>query len=328
MKRFAVATTLILATLPASAAQRGAPSNSLARALTAFVATDADGDGRITPAEARAVPIGPAEFSRTDEDHDGTWTRDEFVLYYRRRLITDGRQVGADLDAEIARIQALKRVRATEQTRHEKGNDASGPEDVQPVGVRLENALDDLEKRAVAGAATPEDFRRLRNLAILNGRSITGGQAGTTNPAVNVRVLQTLARLEKRTAAGADVRDDLVLLRAMVGPSPSPARVAVGDRQPGLREPERESVVPGSIASPLNPRERGRGVLGPADARRRAVDNRDGGTPEARESSRAAATQKPLPIPPKASGVDNATRNPPLPRPPRADEPKPAGSKP
>src|SRR6187549_1281804 len=74
----------------AGAAQQGAPSNSLARVLAAFSAADADQDGRISAQEAHAIPVGPADLAQNDLDGDGAWSRDEFTLYYRRRLVAGG----------------------------------------------------------------------------------------------------------------------------------------------------------------------------------------------------------------------------------------------
>src|SRR5262245_58274013 len=73
-----------------AAAPRAAPSNSLTRVFSAFAASDVDRDGKISAQEAHAIPIGPAELAKNDLDGDGSWSREEFTLYYRGRLIADG----------------------------------------------------------------------------------------------------------------------------------------------------------------------------------------------------------------------------------------------
>jgi hypothetical protein len=52
-----------------------------------------------------------ADFAREDFDADVRLSRDEFVLYYRHLLVSAGRPLAHDLDAEAARIQALRRVK-------------------------------------------------------------------------------------------------------------------------------------------------------------------------------------------------------------------------
>lgn len=234
--------------------QRGSPSNSLSRVLGVFSVSDVDRDGKISAAEARAIPITPEELVKEDMDGDGSWSRDEFTLYYRARLLASGQSVGADLDAEVARIQALKRVRVVEEARKHGVETPGGRGEVEPVRVRFEKALGDLERNVATRKATPEDFRRLRNLVILSGRSVPESKNGSLPSTASTRMLQTLDRIEKRAPAGQYVREDFDALRTLVAPSPS-----------GSAAPSANAETQSNWNGPIQ---------GPADARRRATEPR------------------------------------------------------
>lgn len=280
-------------TARAEGTQGGAPSNSLSRVQGVFTITDADRDGKISAAEGRAIPVPPEELAQEDLDGDGAWSRDEFTLYYRARLIAGGQSVGADLDAEVARIQALKRVRVVEEARNQGVEAPGGRGKVEPVGVRLEKALVDLEKSAATKKATPEDFRRLRNLVILSGRSVPESKRDNHPTSASARMLQALDRIEKRTAAGQHVREDFETLRVLVASPVTVGEIARGTPIEPKTLPQ-GSPTPSGIAVPLpnagSPTDRKGPILGPADARRRAT--------EPRGSTRVAP--KPLPQPESA----------------------------
>ena len=256
--------------------QQSAPSNSLSRVLSVFAVCDADHDGKVSAEESRAIPVTPEQLAKDDLDGDGTWSRDEFTLYYRAKLIAGGQTLAADLDAEVARIQALKRVRVVEEARKQGKEAADGRGEVEPVRVRFEKALGDLEKNAATRKAKPEDFRRLRNLVILNGRSAPESPSGSATPTTNARVLQALDRIEKRAATGQFSREDFDALRTLVTTPPPPAG------------PARDRIPPGGAAPPVkagNPANASGPVQGPADARRRATEPRGsapGGKPAPR----------------------------------------------
>jgi hypothetical protein len=96
---------------------RGRGAGTLSRALTIWSAADRDRDGRITRTESASFPIDDASFRRADVDPDGTWSREEFLRFYRRCVIASSEEVGVDLDAEIARLCAMQRARAIEEAR-------------------------------------------------------------------------------------------------------------------------------------------------------------------------------------------------------------------
>ena len=255
-----------------TAPQRGAPpSNSLSRVLGVFSVSDVDRDGKISAEEARAIPVTAEELKKQDLDGDGSWSRDEFTLFYRARLVAGGQSVGSDLDAEVARIEALKRVRTVEEAKKNGTETPRERAESDPVHVRLERALADLERNAAEKKAKPEDFRRLRNLVILNGRSASGAAPSTSGP----QMLQALDRIEKRVAAGQPVREDFDSLRSLVA---SPPRAGL------------PSAAPAPVTSP-----------GPAASRQRASDPRGATRPTPQPPARVEPPKPPAPKPPQRS---------------------------
>jgi len=282
-----------------STVQRGDPSNSLARVVSVFAVCDADRDGKISVDESRAIPVTPEQLAKEDLDGDGSWSRDEFTLYYRARLIAGGQTLGADLDAEVARIQALKRVRVVEEARKHGGEPTSGRLEVEPVRVRFEKALGELEKSAAIRKARPEDFRRLRNLVILNGRSAPQSQDGSLKSTTSANVLRMLEGIEKRAALGQYDRQDFDALRALVE-TPTPST-----RSPSVQG------LPGSPTPPVkagNPANASGPVQGPADARRRTTEPRGstqvGPKPPPRSDARKPPSRAEKPAPPLKSAKD------------------------
>lgn len=286
--------------------QRGTPSNSLSRVLSVFAVCDADRDGKISADESRAIPVSAEELAKDDLDGDGSWSRDEFTLYYRARLIAGGQTLGADLDAEVARIQALKRVRVVEEARKHGGEPTGGRVEAEPVRVRFEKALGELEESAATRKAKPEDFRRLRNLVILNGRSAPESQNGSLTSTTSAKVLRMLDGIEKRTAIGQYDRQDFDAVRMLVEtPSPT-SRPANAPTPPGSATPSAKAGNPANASGP---------VQGPADARRR--------TSEPRGSTQVG----PKPPPRSDAGKPPSRTDKPAP-PPKGKKDPGAGSKP
>ncbi len=241
--------------------QKSSSTSSLPRALASFTAADADHDGKISPEEARAIPVSPAAFAAGDENGDGSWSRDEFLLFYRHQLIAGGQPSGADLEAEIARLQALKRVRIVEQTSRLTAETSARCANAASVSERVECALADLEKKCSARKATREDFQRLRNLVILNGRAEDKSEPDGRSPASQAAMLEALDKVEKSAALGQSTKESIQSLREIASGS---ART----RAPSS-EPPRNAPPVGAAPVPTKP---GPAIAptGPADARQRA----------------------------------------------------------
>ena len=216
-------------------AQTNAPANSLTRALATFAAIDVNHDGKLSAQELLVVPIDRQEFLAHDHDKDGTWSKDEFLIYYRRRLLLAGQQVGADLEAETARVQALRKTKATEEAQNRSSATASDVKAAQvadsgtsvtlkgaavaagsqaapspalaAIEAGLENALQKLEQRAAAGHASREDFQQVQDQLIARARAAANAPASPDSPAAYGteayrKMLQSLERLEKRANEG------------------------------------------------------------------------------------------------------------------------------
>lgn len=116
-RSLALVSLLCLAGETPAFAQRGAPVNSLARALATFTAADTNKDGKLTADEGSVLPIKKRDFDAQDHDKDGALSRDEFLIYYRQLLLDAREQAAPDLEAETARIQALRKVKETEEAK-------------------------------------------------------------------------------------------------------------------------------------------------------------------------------------------------------------------
>jgi len=277
----------VLGTSPTAAeSQKTSPTNSLPRALAAFSAADADHDGKISPEEARAVPVSAAVFAAEDENGDGFWSRDEFLLYYRHQLTAGGQPAGTDLEGEIARLQALKRVRVVEQTNRLTAETSVRCANAASISERFDSALADLEKKCSARKATRDDFQRLRNLVILNGRAADKSDPDGRSPASQAAMLEALGKIEKSTSLGQSTKEGFQSLREVASgcsrsrpPNPEPARNA---------PPSGAAPVPTKPAPAIAP-------SGPADARQRAQQQKN--DPKTDRPSPPAPTPTPTPPP-------------------------------
>src|SRR4029078_1863427 len=84
-------------------AQRTEPQNSLARARAVFDLADANKDGKLDFEELskQRLPIKKSEFDAMDADKSASWSRDEFLVYYRRLLLSNRQRPSAELESEV-----------------------------------------------------------------------------------------------------------------------------------------------------------------------------------------------------------------------------------
>lgn len=93
---------------PSVLAQDSKP-DVLSRIRDVFAAIDANKDGKIDLAEATKERVATRDFTAQDIDKSASLDPAEFLVYYRQLLVTAGRKVPADLDAEIRRVEAERR---------------------------------------------------------------------------------------------------------------------------------------------------------------------------------------------------------------------------
>lgn len=189
-----------------------------ARAAAAWSHWDADRSGRISLAEAQAGGIDVPLFERGDENADGSWSRCEFIVQYAERSQRAGIGIAADLEAEIARIQALRKARHLAGARIVC--DGSGPAAVRLAHARvtpLSAALADLQARAARGTMTRESVTHARALLAAQADA-RAGQASQTQKsrelAAWTEVQRELDRVENGVRAPREARASVEGLRS------------------------------------------------------------------------------------------------------------------
>ncbi|QDU69631.1 EF-hand domain-containing protein [Engelhardtia mirabilis] len=124
-----------------AASAANAASHDLRRASATFGRADSDRDGSIGWLEAVRTGLSSREFRAFDADTDGSVSRDEFIVGYRRLVNAAGQRTAPDLDAETTRIEAFRRAFQA-QAQHR----ASVAGDNQPSGPgarRVQDARSD-----------------------------------------------------------------------------------------------------------------------------------------------------------------------------------------
>lgn len=218
-----------------------------------FARVDADKSLGLGVAEAAKAGIGRDVFPGADLDGDGSLSRDEFVLARRRVLAASGAKVAADLDAEVARLHALRKAEGI-RSRRAGAQDASKP--ASGLDAKAQDARGDLN-------------RRLRNANGVDRKTVDEQQA-----ALNHRIQNAKAQ---RDAAGGARNQPTANGAAPVGGGEPAA--------PASREGARQS---GNVTGRIRPvgiqrggarqaREPGQGDAGPAAARRAGDANPDVG---------------------------------------------------
>ena len=218
--------------LPATSNAQGRAA-TLAQAQETFAAVDTNKDGKLSPEELAALKL---QLTRNDTrgvdfDRDGFWSRDEFLLFYRQRLLAADVKPAADLEAEATRILAARKAKTSERN----------PRRAAPEGRALADALDELQVKAAAGQAVGSDFDRMRDLLVADARSADQVARGE-DPAVGEhselqrQLLQTIERLRNAAVAGQFSRQEYLDLRAAIvqrarnaasAPEPSPELRAI-----------------------------------------------------------------------------------------------------
>ena len=221
--------------LPATSAAQNRTA-SLAQAQETFTAVDTNKDGKLSPEELAALKL---QLTRNDTrgvdfDRDGFWSKDEFLLFYRQRLLAAEVKPAADLEAEATRILAARKAKTTERN-------AQRP---APQGRPLAEALDELQAKASAGQAAGTDFDRMRDLLVADARSADQLAKGTDpalgeNSELQRQLLATIERLRSAALAGQFSREDYLEFRAALVKR---ARNAAGEPRPAAGDADLQSI--------------------------------------------------------------------------------------
>lgn len=241
---------------PASQDAMPAAANSLARALAAFEALDADHDGRVDAREGERIDgLRAGEFSAEDADGDGRLCRGEFLVLYRQLLSRSGLRAAPDLEQETARVQALRRARAAlSDRRWEAGGDpalralvARSTPRVPATEGRLLDAFGELERSVLSGQASPSKFTSLRDAWRATQRdAAAAAAAGQRSRAPSADVERALAELEAEVkSGGARTVVRLRALRELLTGSPreSSAKPMVSNPPPSTPAPAALRIV-------------------------------------------------------------------------------------
>jgi hypothetical protein len=131
----------------------------------------------------------------------------------------------------VTRILALKRVEAVDPSKKPKCETSARSADASYVNQRFEATLSEVEAKCAAGRASREDFQRLRNLVVLNGRAASRSSEAPSASSQGA-MLAAIDRAEKRSAQGQDAKDDFLALReaCTAGPTLPPAKPAAARR--------------------------------------------------------------------------------------------------
>lgn len=239
----------LLALLPGALPPQATPSaNSLARALAMFAAADRDRDGRLSTSEAAGIPVTTAVFAAEDANRDQAWSREEFLAFFRHQLLASGQPASPELESEIARLQALKRVESVPEAKKPRCETSARSMDAAVLGERMEQAIADVQAKCDTRQARKEDFQRLRNLVILNGRAPASGAAPSA--VSQSTTLQAIDSLEKRSLLGRVPKEEFDSLRRSAVAvqsrpvAPAPANPAPAKPPAGPAEARQRSKTP------------------------------------------------------------------------------------
>ena len=197
MKSKITLTALVCGLLLSSAAlaQDSSQGVSLATVRGTFRKADADGDGAITAREAARARIPAKHFVAHDVDANRSLTQEEFVAYYRELLVKARRPVGKDLEAEVARVETLRRAKLAEQERQRAANEAGStvsPVVAQRTAEKLKAAQGTLAKREQASSGSRTEIQQAMD---------TLGDTGTSSLTTSEKLKRAKDALEGRWQA-------------------------------------------------------------------------------------------------------------------------------
>lgn len=230
----------ILATLVLnSAAFAQSKPVTLADLESTFAQLDANKDGKLSPQEIAVLKLSPADARGLDADHDGFLSRDEFLLFYRQRIVAAGAKPAADLESEATRIVAARKAKAAERIAARKSLELQQAGLAQtPESKALADAFDQLEIQAAAHQAKGTDFDKVRDLLVADAREsdrLAKGEDSALGEKseLHVKLTQSLERLRNAAASGAFSREEYQAFREMLVRRARNAAKSGATAQPG-----------------------------------------------------------------------------------------------
>ncbi len=240
---------------------------SLKQAQTTFDVLDANKDAKLSPQEMLLLKITAADARGIDFDMDGSISKDEFVMFYRQRLVAAGVRPAADLEAEAVRILAARKAREANRSegqgslsqarRNALRTGQQSPSSPESGGHdAVLEAFDRVQAKANLGQAAKQDFDQVREALAARtqeaDRAAKGGepQSGDASE-VYRKLLQSLDRLQAAAAAGKFSREEYQAVResfvqrarlASGGAVPAPANSGDAVPNPGTQAIEKGLV--------------------------------------------------------------------------------------
>lgn len=211
----------------------GDPS-TLDAARKVLATTDADMDGVVSKKEAEVAGVPEREFIARDKDKNGTWSGEEFLLYYYDLLKNSGKKPDKAFEDEVTRIGAVRRAqdeevrRAQERLRKMKAREeaakkaadvadkegAAGADvSTESIEQKLKRAREALKNRSKRAGTDRDSFDRTaaelaeRARAAAEGTNGSGGEPADEDWAVKLR--RARAALERRAKDGRWSREQL-----------------------------------------------------------------------------------------------------------------------
>lgn len=225
---------------------------SLTAAQSTFAGLDTDKDGKLSPQEILTLKVNATDVRGVDVDQDGFVSKDEFIPFYRQRLVAAGIKPAVDLEAEATRVLAARKAKQSNQA---EGKDslsqarrsalAGGQPRVSSVDAApgaLVEAFDQLQVKATVGKAAKADFDRVRELLAAKAREADRAAQGEDAQAgekseVHRKLLQSLDRLQSAAAAGKFSREEYQAVRESIVQRARHAAGGAPSEPPAANEP-------------------------------------------------------------------------------------------
>ena len=141
----------------------GGDPSTLQAARMVMATTDSDMDGLISKKEADVAGVPEREFVARDKDKSGSWSGEEFLLYYHGLLKNSGKKPDKAFDDEVTRIEAVRRAqeeevkRAQERLRRLKAREEAAAKAAADAEAKVKADAEAGGEEAAAGAEGQEE---------------------------------------------------------------------------------------------------------------------------------------------------------------------------